>query len=106
MSDQRRKALTYRIENIPSGTTKESLVRLCFDVETRQYITVKSLMPAVETIEGKDGDFYTATVLFHPHDSVPEGPKIQDKNIDMDHNFGGFTPLYVPPADKGPIAAE
>lgn len=105
MSTQKAKALTYRVENIPFGTTKEQLVRNFFYVKDQPDITVKSLVPAVETIEGEDGDL-TATIMFHPHEPSPDGPRVQDDSITVDKDFRGFTPVYVPPADKGPIVAE
>ena len=66
MSAQKAKALTYRVENIPFGTNKDQLVRNFFYVKDQADITVKSLVPAVETVEGEDGDL-TATILFHPY---------------------------------------
>jgi len=105
MSGGRPKALTYRVENIPFGTTKDQLVKDYFYIEDQHDITVKSLVPAVETIEGEDGDL-TATVLFHPYERTPSGPRVQDDSIAVDKDFCGFTPLYVPSADKGPIVAE
>lgn len=99
------KALTYRVENIPFGTTKEQLVRNFFYVKDQPDITVKSLVPAVETIEGEDGDL-TATIMFHPREPSPYGPRVQDDSIAVDKDFRGFTPVYVPPVDKGPIVAE
>lgn len=105
MSAQKAKALTYRVENIPFGTTKDQLVRNFFYVKDQADITVKSLVPGVETVEGEDGDL-TATILFHPHEPVPGGPRIQDDSIAIDKDFRGFTPLYVPPGDKEPIVAE
>ena len=105
MSSGRLKALTYRVENIPYGTTKEQLVSNYFYVKDQGDIKVKSLVPAVDTVEGEEGD-YTATVLFHPHESRPDGPRVQDDSITVDRDFCGFTPLYVPPKEKGPIAAE
>ncbi|OBT39216.1 hypothetical protein VE00_10383 [Pseudogymnoascus sp. WSF 3629] len=105
MSAQKTKALTYRVENIPFGTTKEQLVKNFFYVKDQADITVKSLVPAVETIEGEDGDL-TATIMFHPHEPIPGGPRVQDDSITVDKDFRGFTPVYVPPAEKGPIVAD
>ena len=76
MSSGRLKALTYRVENIPYGTTKEQLVSNYFYVKDQGDIKVKSLVPSVDTVEGEEGD-YTATVLFHPHESRPDGPRVQ-----------------------------
>lgn len=105
MSSQKPKVLTYRVENIPFGTTKEQLVKNYFYVKDQEDIKVKSLVPAVDTIDGEEGD-YTATILFRPHESRPDGPIVQDDSIVVDPDFCGFTPLYVPSKDKGPIAAE
>jgi hypothetical protein len=105
MSAQKTKALTYRVENIPFRTTKEQLVKNFFYVKDQADITVRSLVPAVETIEGEDGDL-TATIMFHPHEPIPCGPRVQDDSITVDKDFRGFTPVYVPPAEKGPIVAE
>lgn len=105
MSGRRLKALTYRVENIPFGTTKEQLISNYFYIKDQEDIKVKSLVPAVDTIEGEDGDL-TATVLFRPHEAQPDGPRVQDDSIMVDQEFYGFTPLYVPPKEKGPIAAE
>ena len=41
-----------------------------------------------------------------PYEPVLGGLRIQDDSIAVDKDFRGFTPLYVPPGDKGPIVAE
>jgi hypothetical protein len=106
MALPRDKALTYRVENIPYGTTKEQLIKEYFYAEDQHDLEVRSLCPSVDCPEGEeeDGDL-TATVLFKPRVPRPEGPRIQNI-IQVDKSFTGFTPLYVPPQGKGPVAAE
>ncbi len=96
--------LTYRVQCIPYGLSKEELIDH-FYVEDRDDIKVKSLCPAVDTPEGEEGDF-TATIFFRPRDNPRREPRIAIDVIDIDKTFIGFTPLYVPPKEKGPIAAE
>jgi hypothetical protein len=96
--------LTYRVQNIPPEISKEELKNY-FYVEDRDDIKVKSLYPAVDTPEGEEGD-YTATIFFRPHDDPQRQPRIAIDIIDIDRHFIGFTPLYVPPREKGPIAVE
>jgi hypothetical protein len=103
-NNARPRFLTYRVQNIPYGTSKEELKNY-FYVEDRDDIKVKSLYPSVDTPEGEEGD-YTATIFFRPHDDPQRAPRIAIDEIDVDKTFIGFTPLYVPPKDKGPIAAE
>jgi hypothetical protein len=105
MSVQKPKALTYRVENIPIGTSKEELVKSYFFLKDHPFITVKSLVPSVDTIEGEDGEL-TATILFQPSEPRPDGPLVQNEIITVDVDFRGFTPLYVPSREKGPIVAE
>jgi hypothetical protein len=97
------KFLTYRVQNIPYGISKEEL-KSYFYVEDRDDIKVKSLCPSVDTPEGEEGD-YTATIFFRPHEHYEREPRIAIDIIDIDKTFIGFTPLYVP-KEKGPIAAE
>jgi hypothetical protein len=96
--------LTYRVQNIPYGTSKEAL-KSYFYVEDRDDIKIKSLCPAVDTPEGEEGDL-TATIFFRPHEDPQREPRLAIDDIDIDKTFIGFTPLYVPPKEKGPIAAE
>lgn len=107
MSAPKFKALTYRVEGIPYGTTPSQLIREYFSAEDHEYLTVRSLCPSVESIEDEEenGDL-TATVFFRPRVPQPDGPRIQDNAIQVGRDFTGFTPLYVPSAAKGPIAAE
>lgn len=96
--------LTYRVQNVPHGISKEEL-KSYFYREDRDDVKVKSLYPAVDTPEGEEGDL-TATILFRPHEDPQREPRVAIDVIDIDKTFIGFTPLYVPPKEKGPIAAE
>lgn len=102
------KAFTYRVQHIPLGTTPKDLIEQYFDEKHRPYLKVRSLCPSVDNPEGDDGEYctLTATVLFRPEIPCKGGPEIQDDEIVVDKDFKGFTPLYVPPASKGPIVAE
>jgi hypothetical protein len=96
--------LTYRVQNIPPGNTKEDLKGL-FYAEDRDDIKVKSLCQEVDTPEGEEGD-YTATIFFRPHDDPQKQLRVAMDTIQIDNSFIGFTPLYVPHKERGPIAAE
>ncbi len=97
--------LTWRVENVPEGMSHEDLI-VCFHREDQEFLKVKSLCPSVETPEGEEGDL-TATVFFHPPEAVEKPPRITtDDMMNIDKEFFGFTPLYVPPPGKGPIVAE
>lgn len=96
--------LTYRVENIQPGISHAEL-RACFHREDQHYLKVKSLCPSVDTPECEEGDF-TATVFFNPREPVESAPRIANDEITIDKEFFGFTPLYVPPKEKGPIVAE
>ncbi len=101
------KARTYRVENIPWGTTSSQLIKDYFIIDDQDDLKVGSLYPSVDSPEGEEEDRdLTATVLFRPRVPRLEGPRIQQNVIQVDKNFTGFTPLYVPPAVTGPIAAE
>ncbi|KAK8255637.1 ankyrin repeat-containing domain protein [Phyllosticta capitalensis] len=101
MGTPKRKALTYRVENIPKGTTRAQLVKNFFYTEDQDDLTVKSLCPSVESIAGEVEKELTATMLFRPREDRPNGPRVQDNEIDVDKDFLGFTPLYVPAVEKG-----
>ena len=105
MPDHKLKALTYRIEGIPIGTTENDLIRNFFYQEDQQYLKVKSFCPSVDTPQDNPQE-YTATLLFHPREPRPTGPRLQNTDITIDKEFGGFTPLYVPSKEKGPVAAD
>lgn len=94
-----RKPLTYRLENIPNGTTVESLAG-SFHVEDRPFVRIRSLVPAVDDHD-LSGDL-TATFEHLPGGASRE-PRLLDSKITMGKDFHGLTPLYQP---KGPIAAE
>jgi hypothetical protein len=100
----KRKFLTYRVQNIPHSVTKET-IKDYFIQEDRRDIEVKSLCPSVDTPELQEGDL-TATVFFRSHENQEQGPRIASHNIDVDKSFMGFTPLYVPDKEDGPIVAE
>lgn len=100
MSDRKLKALTYRVEGIPPGTTEVTLIQEHFHEEDQQYLVVKSLCPSVD-----ETDELTATVLFHPPEVPEGGPRYHDHHISVDPDFNGLTPLYVP-KDKRHIDAE
>ena len=90
---------TFRVENIPSGTTPEDLKKF-FYTEDQPHIEVRSIVPAVDTY-----DLYTATVLFHAPNLTVTTPRLinEDDGICVDDEFHGFTPLNHP---QEPIAAE
>ncbi|KFY33939.1 hypothetical protein V494_07201 [Pseudogymnoascus sp. VKM F-4513 (FW-928)] len=106
MADHRVKALTYRVENIPPGTSKEELVEKYFYREHQDDIKVKSLCPSCDSVD-PDEDDWTATIFFRPRD--PEKGELRlanDDTLTLSKEFYGFTPLYVPPKEKGPVAAD
>ncbi|OBT63835.1 hypothetical protein VE03_06602 [Pseudogymnoascus sp. 23342-1-I1] len=106
MADHRVKALTYRVENIPPGTSKEELLERYFYREDREDIKVKSLCPSCDSVD-PDEDDWTATIFFRPRD--PEKGELRlanDDTLTLSKEFFGFTPLYVPPKEKGPVAAD
>ena len=88
--------LTWRVENIPQGTTPARLVQ-CFHSDDRPFIQVKSLVSDVNNYDGTGT--LTATLLFSP-----PGPSLRDPRIDpgdvgdeltLDKDFIGFTPLKI-----------
>ncbi len=92
---------TFRVENIPPGTTAEGLKEL-FYTEDQPRIEVRSIAPAVDSYE-LDIQAYTATVLFHSHNQTATAPRVLDDDISVDSDFHGFTPLNHPQA---PVVAE
>ena len=92
---------TFRIENIPPGTTAEELIHR-FYTEDQPQIRVRSLVPAVDSYE-LDIREYTATVSFQAATQSVLSPRLLDEDISIDSDFHGFTPLNHP---KEPIAAE
>ncbi|KAI0874542.1 hypothetical protein GGS24DRAFT_336579 [Hypoxylon argillaceum] len=96
MSVSKPKALTWRVTEIPTGTTKEQLVHF-FEYEDRDRISVNSLCP-----DASGGNELTATLLYQPHPDRPdEGPKFthgKPRDVSIDKDFEHWTPLYCPPA--------
>jgi hypothetical protein len=97
------KAFTWRVKEIPSGTSKRELERY-FSEQDRVRITVGSLFQGVD-----GGDQMTATILFRPDPDRPEAKPRFDSyapdEMEVDRDFFGFTPLYCPP-EGTPVAAE
>lgn len=96
MTAVRPKAFTWRITEIPTGTTAKELVQRYFTAKDRDRITVGSLCPDV------DGENeLTATLLFRPHPEQPDhGPELDfyaPHPLEVEKDFEGFTPLYCPP---------
>ena len=92
---------TFRVENIPPGTTAEELINY-FYAEDQPRIRVRSLVPAVDSYE-LDIREYTATVSFQAANQSVLSPRLLDEDISIDGDFHGFTPLSHP---QEPIAAE
>lgn len=92
---------TFRVENIPPGTTAEGLKKF-FYTEDQARIEVRSIVPAVDSYDLNIQE-YTATVTFQaPNQTVPS-PRTLDDTISIDSDFHGFTPLNHP---QEPIAVE
>ncbi len=92
---------TFRVENIPPGTTAEELIKY-FYTEDQPRIRVRSIVPAAHSYE-LDIQEYTATVTFQALDCSIMSPRLLDESISIDCDFHGFTPLNHP---QEPIAAE
>lgn len=92
--------LTYRVQEIPFNWGKKKL-KAAFCEADRPYVTVKSLVPDVMNYHNNDGtDTLTATVLFSPPE--PREPSLLIKwkaELELDRDFGGFTPLNDPKDD-------
>lgn len=93
--------LTFRVENIPPGTTADELIKY-FYTEDQPRIRVRSIVPAVDSYE-LDIRECTATVTFQALDRSVLSPRLLDEDISIDCDFHGFTPLNHP---QEPIAAE
>ena len=91
---------TFRVENIPPGTTDDELIKY-FCTEDQPRIRVRSMVPAVDSYE--DVRDLTATVTFQALNRSVLSPRLLDEDISIDCDFHGFTPLYHP---QEPIAAE
>ena len=92
---------TFRVENIPPGTTAEELIHY-FYTEDQPRIQVRSLVPAVDSYELEIRE-YTATVSFQAATQSVLSPRLLDEDISIDSDFHGFTPLNHP---QEPVAAE
>ena len=92
---------TFRVENIPPGTTAEGLKKL-FYTEDQPRIEVRSIAPAVDSYDS-DIQEYTATVSFLPLSKMVPSPRITDDTISVDSDFHGFTPLNHP---QEPVSVE
>ena len=92
---------TFRVENIPLGTTEEQLKAYSY-TEDQPGIQVKSIVPAVDNYE-LDVQELTATISFRSSNRMVLCPRVLDDNISIDSDFHGFTPLVHP---QEPIAAE
>ena len=92
---------TFRVENIPPGTTAEELIKYFYS-EDQPRIRVRSIVPAVDSYE-LDIQEYTATVTFQALNSSILTPRLFYEDISIDGDFHGFTPLNYP---QEPIAAE
>ncbi|KAL8835307.1 MAG: hypothetical protein Q9170_003362 [Blastenia crenularia] len=86
--------LTFRVENIPPGTSANDL-KQCFYTEDQPQIEVRSMVPAVDNYE-LDIQELTATITFQPTDPTITSPRVADDTISIDSDFHGFTPLYHP----------
>jgi hypothetical protein len=88
------KVFTWRVSQIPIGTTKEQL-RSYFVSGDQDRIDVDSLCPDVDADDG-----LVATIRFHPHAEHPHDEPKPDRRapeLDVKKDFKGFTPLYCPP---------
>ena len=92
--------LTFRVENIPRGTTAEDLKKY-FNKDDQPHLQVRSLVPAIDSHSFDDG--YTATVTFRSPNEAVHLPRTLDDSISIDDEFYGFTPLNHP---QEPIVAE
>ncbi|KAL9009039.1 MAG: hypothetical protein Q9173_005898 [Seirophora scorigena] len=94
---------TFRVENIPPGTTAESL-KAFFYTEDQPCTEVRSLVPAVDSYE-LDIQEYTAKGTFQAIQTqqTVTSPRTLDDTISVDSDFDGSTPLNNP---QGPIAVD
>lgn len=86
--------LTFRVENIPAGTTEEKLTEY-FYTEDQPRIQIRSIVPAVDSYE-LDTREYTATVTFQASNRSVLSPRLLGDDIGIDCDFHGFTPLNHP----------
>ena len=93
---------TFRVENIPPGSTAEELKKR-FHAADQPNIEVRSFVPAIDNPENEIHE-YTATISFQITDRAVSSPRpLDNDDIIIDSDFYGFTPLNNP---SGPIAAE
>ena len=92
---------TFRVENVPPGTTAEGLKKL-FYTEDQPCIEVRSIAPAGDSYDLNIQE-YTATVSFSPPNEMVPSPRIIDDTIGIDSDFHGFTPLNHP---QEPVSVE
>ncbi|KAI9659984.1 MAG: hypothetical protein M1821_001336 [Bathelium mastoideum] len=98
----------YRVENIPAGTTQETLLEH-FAPEDRPHIHVRSLASSTShyargqssTEETSKHGKLTATISFTKEGASEHGPKLRLSRslihrLTVDRNFYGFTPLNQP----------
>ncbi|KAL9133201.1 MAG: hypothetical protein Q9175_005624 [Cornicularia normoerica] len=85
------RSLTFRVENIPAGTTEEKLTKY-FYTEDQPRIQIRSIVPAVDSYE-LDIREYTATVTFQASNRSVLSPRLLGGDIGIDCDFHGFTPL-------------
>ncbi|KAI0551669.1 hypothetical protein F4679DRAFT_538810 [Xylaria curta] len=103
MTNKRLKSFTWRISQIPEGTSKATLTEY-FVPDDRKNVKVKSLCPDASEL-GK----LTATLSFKPNSAQPDDPPVTlptaPEDLEIDKDFEGLTPLYCPPKGKV-IAAD
>jgi len=88
---------TFRVENISPSTTAQELKER-FYTEDQPFLQVKSIVPAVDSIN--DDEECTATITFQAPSESVQSPRT---NLSVDSDFHGFTPLFQP---KETIFAE
>ena len=102
-SEKQLKPLTYRVQNIPTQTREQDLKNRFLASQDRDYVKVKSWSPSVDSPECEERS-YTATIYFYP--PTKRALQLHSDDVVVDKDFYGFTPLYTPSKDKGPIVAE
>ncbi|MCJ1312987.1 hypothetical protein MMC25_006663 [Agyrium rufum] len=102
-SERPLKPIIYRIEQIPSNLDIDEFKQAYILPGDREFVKIKSWSPSVDSPEGEERTA-TATVCY----SAPTRQKlhIASDEIIVDEDFYGFTPLYTPSKEKGPIAID
>ena len=90
----RPRLMSFRVENIPHGTTAKDLER-CFYTEDQPYVQIKSIVPAVNSVD--EDEECTATITFQAPSGTIQSPRTLNNEISIDSDFYGFTPLNNPP---------